>query len=803
MSENRAARSDVLVERERLLDQIDEVVRRASEGDARMLLVEGQAGIGKTRLAAEARRRAAEAGMTVLAARGSELERDFPFGVVRQLFEGALMAPDERDRLLTGAAGASAALFAADSDEAVDARDASFSMLHGLYWLTVNLAADAPLAIVVDDLHWCDRASLRFIAFLLNRLEGTPVMVVGSTRPDEPGADLALLADLAHDPLTLSLSPTPLTAGGAARLIGGRLGREADAVFADACHRATGGNPLLLTELLRAVEAEGVAPEARNAGVIADLGPRAVRRAVLVRLSRMPPEAVDVAQAVAVLGEGAEVRHIATLAGIDDDAAAQGAGLLARSEILRPEPPIGFVHPLVREAIYHDIPPGERERRHTQAAGVLREGGASLDAVAAHLLQMPPSGEPWVADALEHAARTALVKGAGDSAATYLRRSLDEPLDDDRRARILFDLGRVEGFTDGQASVVSLREAFRLTAEPMARAQVGILLANTLTFTNHIAEALEVAAEGAALVRGRDRDLEQRFEAARLAVSFFDTDLVTLDDAEFIPYRGPLTGDGPGARALAALAAYQWGMTGGPADECAALALSAIEDGQLLEADNGGLAHGGAFFVLVMADRDEVMPFMEASFEAAQRSGSLWGRSAYLAFGGIARSLRGQLEDAVELMSANREIHEVWGEASVQPILMAHYAHVLMNLGDTAAAQEALGSIGLGPVIPPGNSVLSWYAAARLRLLVETGADEEALAYSELCGERFSRIAPNPAWIPWRSLRAKVLDRMGRTDGGDRLRRAGGRGGAGVGLAPGGRQRAAHPGDAAPGRGHP
>ena len=158
-----------------------------------MLLIEGQAGIGKSRLAAEARRRASDAGMNVLTARGSELEREFPYGVVRQLFEGALVDPAARERLLAGAAAAAAPLFGPEPEDAGEARDASFSTLHGLYWLALNLAGGgSDWRSQVDDLHWCDRPSLRFIAFLLNRLEGHPVIVVGSMRPEEPGADLAL-----------------------------------------------------------------------------------------------------------------------------------------------------------------------------------------------------------------------------------------------------------------------------------------------------------------------------------------------------------------------------------------------------------------------------------------------------------------------------------------------------------------------------------------------------------------------------------------------------------------------------------
>ena len=186
MSVASTRRADALGERDRLLEQLEEVVARAAEGEARMLLIEGQAGIGKSRLAAEARRRAADAGMTVVTARGSELEREFPYGVVRQLFEAALIDPAARERLLAGAAAAAGPLFGSEPEDAGEARDASFATLHGLYWLVLNLAADGPLAVLVDDLHWCDRPSLRFIAFLLNRLEGHPVLVVGSTRPVPP-----------------------------------------------------------------------------------------------------------------------------------------------------------------------------------------------------------------------------------------------------------------------------------------------------------------------------------------------------------------------------------------------------------------------------------------------------------------------------------------------------------------------------------------------------------------------------------------------------------------------------------------
>src|SRR3954467_9941769 len=100
-----------LVEREREVAALAALLDAAPGGEGRVAWIEGPAGIGKSTLLSEARRHAADAGAHVLAARGSELEREFPFGVVRQLFEAVVTAPVRRDRVLAGAAAPAAAVF--------------------------------------------------------------------------------------------------------------------------------------------------------------------------------------------------------------------------------------------------------------------------------------------------------------------------------------------------------------------------------------------------------------------------------------------------------------------------------------------------------------------------------------------------------------------------------------------------------------------------------------------------------------------------------------------------------------------
>src|SRR5262245_38226820 len=456
-----------LLEREQEVAALAALVDEAAAGQARLVVVEGPAGIGKTQLLAEARRRAPEAGLRVLSARGGELEREYAFGVVRQLFEPALASPETRERLLAGAAAPAGTLFEPVSLAGPSDADSSFAVLHGLYWLTVNLSAEKPLLLAIDDLHWCDRPSLRFLAFLVRRLEGLPVLVASSLRTNDPGVDAALLVELLGDPLAVPLHPRPLSQEAVAELVRGRLGDQADAAFAESCHAATGGNPLLLNELLKALETEGVQPVASHVETVRELGPRAASRAVLVRLARLHADAVAVARAVAVLGDGADLAVVAGLAGVDLRVAATATGQLARAEIMRTEAPLGFVHPLVAGAVYHDIPPGERELQHERAARLLDESGASVEQVAAHLLAIPARGEGWVVAVLQHAAAQATHKGAPESAVAYLSRAVAEPPPTSQEGDVLLELGIAEALTSGPAATQHLSLAYERLEDPL------------------------------------------------------------------------------------------------------------------------------------------------------------------------------------------------------------------------------------------------------------------------------------------------------------------------------------------------
>ena len=200
--------------------------RPARRARAASLLIEGSAGIGKTRLLAEAGRlRHRGRGAGAVAPGAASWSGRSASATVRQLFEPSLVDPAARDALLAGAA--------AGARGGVRRRSAttlrptgSFAVLHGLYWLTVNLAADGPLLLAVDDVQWCDRASLRFLAYLVKRLEGLPVLVVMTVRTGEPAAPPTSCShELILEPSATVLRPQALSVEAAGAVVRSRLAR--------------------------------------------------------------------------------------------------------------------------------------------------------------------------------------------------------------------------------------------------------------------------------------------------------------------------------------------------------------------------------------------------------------------------------------------------------------------------------------------------------------------------------------------------------------------------------------------------
>jgi DNA-binding CsgD family transcriptional regulator len=737
----------------------------------RLLAIEGPPGIGKTALLAEARALAHQAGWQVLGARGSELERSFSYGVLRQLFESlvASLPADERAELLEGAAALAAPLFDPAQVAVEPTVDTSLATLHGLYWLTANLAARRPLLLALDDLHWCDLPSLRWLAYLLPRMEGLDLLVMVGLRPEEPGEEPGLIDKIVSDPLAAVIRPAPLSAAAAALLLRDTLSPDAENAFCAACWKETAGNPLLLRELVHVIAAEGLAPTEANMARLRELGARAGSRAVSLRLSRLPPEATTLARAVAILGDDADPRQAAALADLDEQAASEAARALARVDVLRPQPPLAFVHPLIRAAVYQALTPLERGRGHARAARLLADAGAEPERVAAHLLRTPAAADAQVVGALRDAARGAGSRGASESAVAYLRRALAEPPPAAERADLLLELGSSEAIVSGDAAVEHLREAHALIDDPIRRAETALLLGRQL-FLLRGKEADAVYTQALVELAGADAELERLLEAALitstiLVPSLHREALERLARVRSRPAHATL-----GEKTLLALLAYHDARAGAPAAVAVPLARRALAEGTLVKGEIFAATFVLPCAVLAMADLDEVLAIYEDTLAEAHRRGSTFAFAITKLYRAQTFVLRGDLAeaetDAREALAAG----ETWGTtARFLGHSASFLAEALMEQGKLDDAAAALARTGIGQTLPDDARLL-YFPDIRARLRMLNGDLAGGLEEMLDTGRRFESVGTrNPAFIAWRSPAALALLQLGEQDEASRL----------------------------------
>jgi DNA-binding NarL/FixJ family response regulator len=764
-----------LVERERELERLDELLEAARVGSGVFVSIPGEPGVGKSRLVAEAGKRGREIGMEVLRARGGELEQRLPFGVIRQLFEARLSSEPvaSRAELFEGAAELARPLFDFPETRAtIPGGDPPFAVLHGLYWLTANLAAIRPTALLIDDVHWADRASRRWIDYLARRIDALPLLLLIAARVTEPGWQEEGEEVLPESSFSV-VRPHPLTAAGSARLLRFRW-PDADDAFCDACHEATGGNPFLLGELSHGLARDRVAPRGRNARRVRQLAPESVSRAVVSRLTRLPAAAESVARAVAVLSAGADVSAVARLTELGRPEVAQARDALTAAGILCDQRPLEFVHPIVRRAIYEAIPPSGRALLHRKAARLLEDAGGSVERIATHLLNAEPEEATWVVATLRRAGARAVERGAPDAAVAYLRRALAEPPPQCERAAVLSALGDAElragdlvgpgwGWEGESPAVEHLREAAELTKDPRERAESALLLGDALWARDRFREAADVFDTAVQDVRGHDQELELRLEghvaaAARLTQSAWPVVAARLD--RFLEVEGRT----PGERLVAGVLAMDRALSGERPEVVADIAERAVAGGRL-PSDRAG-AHAPIFAAnaLLWSDRlDRADQLLEQLESEARTRGSVRALAIASCWRSSIAYRRGRLADAETEARTSLEVAAARGWGGM-PATWAFLLDALIGQGDLTAATEALERSGLGDEITDYGA-WSFFLHSRACLRLAAGDVESAIADLRACGRRMDQWgAKNPSVVPWRSSLAEALQGTGEED---------------------------------------
>ncbi len=747
-----------LQERRAELLQIDAALDRAVAGHGTLVVVEGPAGIGKTRLLRELRERGAAAGATVLAARGTDYERDFAFGVARQLLERRLLASADRERMLRGAASLAAVPLALPGAVAeapsLDSPDPAYSAFHGLYWLIANLAAERPVVLVIDDAHWADLPSLRFCSYLARRLEDLPVLVALGARPTTED-ESELVDTMAAQPEAIVVRPRVLSTAAIATMAAEVFAAEPDEEFAEACRAATGGVPFFVTELLRALEADGIAPVVAERDRVLAIGPPAVTRSVLLRIGVLPAPAGALVGAIAVLGTEATLSRAGALAGLPETEAASAADALAAAHLLAADGPLDFAHPIIAATVESEMRPGERARLHAAAARMLYDVGADPSRVAHLLAGAEPCGEEWRVEVLRRAAADAVAGGASQIAARLLRRALEEPPVAAERASVLAELGAAELRAGDPAAIDHLRAALDETPGDTDRAH---LLARALAAAGRGAEAVEMLGVLADELAGADHEGALLLEGELASIGTMERALAPGALRRLARHHA-VAGMTRGERlVLVGLAQRAW-VLGRGIEESAATAERALGGGALLaEQSVDSVAYHQAVFALIVADGIAAAePHLIAAREEARRRGSFYGYAATSANAALARLREGRVAEAEGEARAALGGPE---HALITPMSRAFLVFALMERAETAEAEAVLEPVTNLPPTMPANHVV----VARARVAAQRGDWAAVRRHCEDAERREAAFNVGNPILGWRLLLAAAVARNGDLD---------------------------------------
>ncbi len=752
-----------LLERDDEVEAIGLALDAAVAGNGGLLAVEGEAGIGKTSLLDATAGLAVERGMTVLRARGGAHERDFAYGIVRQLFEPPL-AGGGREGLLTGAAALAAPVFGTGEKAGVSGDP--FGIQHGLFWLASDLADRAPLAVLVDDVQWADLASLRALAYIAHRVAGLPLLLAIGIRVGEPDAHDELIDELRREARRGWLRPRPLGAESVAELVARELGDVPADGVADACLTASAGNPFLVGEMLRAISANGGAP---IGGDLADsVAAAGAAQSILLRLVRLGDDALCTARAVAVLEPNADPRPVAALAGLDDAAIAVAVERLVAARLLADATPLTFAHPLVRAAVYGDVPRPRRAAMHGRAARLLGERDAAADTIAGHLLLTEPTGDAWVAAELRVAASSALGRGAPESAARYLRRAIAEPPPPPDRDIATAELGLAllrASDPDGIDVLSDLRTRSRIFASD---GQLTTDLAISIAVRGRTVEAAEILAE--ALDATDDRYGRPGWFVRGVML------LLPVDGHEEIPPRAMPTLD----EAVDATTFEGRGVLEGTAFLLACGAGSMRDAEALLErfaadptaavadADIGYPPYRAWVAFTIADDAAAAKAMYESVLDATRRRGSLSGVATGLGTRALCRLLDGDLraaevdvETALAMMGGRGLVVESYWQGVLVNILIERGAL------DTAYHSLAKGRLATDPSPGLTGAVL---LCARGRLHLASGRFQEARRDFLAAARRLEWLRyPNQELVGWHVGLALTEAALGNQDQAERL----------------------------------
>jgi DNA-binding CsgD family transcriptional regulator/tetratricopeptide (TPR) repeat protein len=726
-----------------------EALDRVASGASAIVLIEGEAGIGKTRLLQDALQDARARGMQVVAGRAEELERTRPFGLLAAAFGCAPSSPDPRRAAI-------AALLATHGPG--DQGPITVTSDPGLQFRTVDafgdlaeeLALSGPLVIGVDDLQWADPSSLLTLATVNRRLAYLQVALIGCLRPAPRVADLDRLCGALEAVGARRLALGPLADSAVQELVADTIAAEPGPGLLTEIAGAA-GNPLFVTELLGALVQEGAIETAGGRAEVAEaILPPTLRLTILRRLSFLPDDTLQALQTASILGSAFSLIDLATVA--DRTALGLTTALTEaiRTGVLRDDgTQLRFRHDLIRDAIYEDLPGSIRRALHREAGQRLAHAHAPALLVAEHLARGAGAADAEAIGWLTRAAREAAAT-APDVAADLLGRAIGlmDPADPGRD-RLLAE----------QAS--SLMWAGHITAAKQ--------MCRTLLERPHAREAEGPArlCLGYALV-AQSQQREALPELERAAVSPALTDAERAGARAWAGYARLSMADLDGASATASEA-----LSAAPADHLAtsvalathalvavhrrhpADALEMIDEAVSL-ADQSPDRQGHRFpihatrgFILTELDRlDEASSTLDIGKRISEELGIRWHLPNYQILSAVTRYIAGEWDDAITEVEATQELVDETGES--YSLILGHcvVSLICVHRNELSRAEEAARA-AVGALGEPGPRYRALWAMWAHAFLLE--ADGQSAAAFALLDECWDRCAQSGLTLDYRA----------------------------------------------------
>ena len=726
--------------REAEIGALGEALGRVAAGGPAIVLVEGEAGIGKTRLLAQVLADAAGRGMQVAAGRAEELERTRPFGLLAAAFGCARSSPDPRRAaiaaLLASPGAGELGPITVTSDPGL-----RFRVVDALTDLAEELALAGPVVVGLDDLQWADPSSLLTMGTLARRLAGLPVGLIGCLRPSPRTAELDRLTGALEAAGARHLVLRPLTGEAVAALVAQAVAAEpGPRLLAEVAGAA--GNPLFITELLGALAQEGAITTAGGqAEVTETVLPPTLRLTILRRVSFLPEPALQALRSASVLGSGFTVTDLATVTGRPAFELSVALGEAIRARVLEDDGDrLRFRHDLIRDAIYEDLAGSVRRALHREAGQRLARAGAPALQVAEHLARGATTGDPEAVAWLARAARQAAPRSP-DVAADLLGRAagLMAPGDPGRdrllaeRATSLMWAGRIY---DAEAACRSLLDR---DLDQSVEDIVGVCLGHALLATGRARDGLgelERACQSPVLTGAERAEAQAWAGFARLMFADLDGAAAAAAQAR----SAAVSARDHVATSIAVATLAMTSLRRGRLPEALQIADEAV---LLADESPGRLGHRFPVhiprgYVLVEFDRfDEARSTIESGLRLSEEFGVGWPVPVYYHVRALERFLGGHWDDAVAEIQTGTGLVDVPGE-SYRPVLGRGVLSLIrLHRNDLPGARDAVGAAPGD--LTDGGYRADWWAWAQALLLEADGERADALETLSGCWDRCAR----------------------------------------------------------------